>query len=112
LVMAMAPDVASAPAEALVFDEAPVLAGEDATSEFSVVGVADVGLMIQVEVSVAITMVLTSSVDVGLPIEAGRVSIVGDGDCCVIWLVEVPIIVAVMVLAVLGRAFAIPLQIL
>ena len=60
--------------------------------------------MIQVGLSVAITIVLTSAVEDGLPIVAGKVAMVDDVE------VDDPMIVAVMVRAVLGSAFATPFE--
>jgi hypothetical protein len=73
----MAPDVASGPEDRLVLDEASVLDGVAEEVEVGV-AVADGVAIIQVELSVAITIVLTSSVDVGLPIVAGTVFMVED----------------------------------
>jgi hypothetical protein len=93
--IALAPDVAAGPRDM------PEEEGAAADVE-----VADGVAIIQVGLSVAITIILTSSVDVGLPIVAGRLSMVEDAE------VALPMIVAVMVRAVRGCAFAIPSQIL
>lgn len=68
--------------------------------------VADGVSNIHVMLSVAMTIVLTSSVVAGVPMVAGRFSMVDDEE------VEDPMIVAVMVLTVLGRDPGMLLQIL
>ncbi len=90
---AMAPDVSSGPAGMVVLDVASEEEGVVAAVEVeAAVGVA----IIHVGLSVAITMVLTSSVEVGMPMVAGKLFIVDDVE------VADPSIVAVMVRAVLG----------
>ena len=84
-----------------MLDEASVGAGAASDVE-----VADEVAIIHVGLSVAITMVLISSVEVGFPIVAGSVVILEDED------VEVPNMVAVIVRAVLGWALAILSQML
>jgi hypothetical protein len=60
------------------------------------VEIDEVGIGIHMELSVAITMVLTSSVELGTPMEGGKVVIVEAIE------VELPRMVAVIVRAVLG----------
>ncbi len=99
--IALAPAVPLGSADILVLDETSVGAGIASDAK-----VADEVAIIHVGLSVAITMVLTSAVKVGLPIVAGNVFMVESID------VELPSMVAVIVRAVLDCALAIPSQIL
>ena len=97
-VMATAPDVASRPTELPVPEEACVVKVAVPVVDVDI-GVAEGVAIVRVALSVAITMVLTASVEVGLPIVAGKGFMVEDlGDAEVVD----SVMVAVIVRAVFG----------